>query len=32
MAIGDSFTFKGGIAQYRLGKVVSVWRINAISI
>jgi hypothetical protein len=30
--ITDSFTFKVGIAQYRLGKVVSAWRMNAISI
>jgi hypothetical protein len=29
--IGDSVTFKAGIAQYRLGKVVSAWRMNAIS-
>jgi hypothetical protein len=26
-----SVTFKAGIAQYRLGKVVSAWRMNAIS-
>jgi hypothetical protein len=30
--ISDSFTFKVGIAQYRLGKVVSAWPVNAISI
>jgi hypothetical protein len=30
--ISDSFTFKVGIAQYRSGKVVSAWRMNAISI
>jgi hypothetical protein len=24
-------SFKAGIAQYRLGKVVSAWRMNAIS-
>jgi hypothetical protein len=29
--ISDSITFKAGIAQYRLGKVVSAWRMNAIS-
>jgi hypothetical protein len=29
--ISDSVTFKAGIAQYRLGKVVSAWRLNAIS-
>jgi hypothetical protein len=29
--INDSVTFKAGIAQYRLGKVVSAWRMNAIS-
>jgi hypothetical protein len=29
--IGDSVTFKAGIAQYRLGKVVSAWCMNAIS-
>jgi hypothetical protein len=29
--INDSATFKAGIAQYRLGKVVSAWRMNAIS-
>jgi hypothetical protein len=29
--ISDSVTFKAGIAQYRLGKVVSAWRMNAIS-
>jgi hypothetical protein len=29
--ISDSVTLKVGIAQYRLGKVVSAWRINAIS-
>jgi hypothetical protein len=29
--IGDSFTFMAGIAQYRLGKVVSAWCMNAIS-
>jgi hypothetical protein len=29
--ISDSVTFKAGIAQYRLGKVVSTWRMNAIS-
>jgi hypothetical protein len=29
--ISDSFTFMAGIAQYRLGKVVSAWRMNAIS-
>jgi hypothetical protein len=29
--ISDSVTFKAGIAQCRLGKVVSVWRMNAIS-
>jgi hypothetical protein len=30
--ISDSFTFMAGIAQYRFGKVVSAWRMNAISI
>jgi hypothetical protein len=29
--ISDTVTFKAGIAQYRLGKVVSAWRMNAIS-
>jgi hypothetical protein len=29
--ISDSITFKAGIVQYRLGKVVSAWRMNAIS-
>jgi hypothetical protein len=29
--ISDSATFKAGIAQYRLGKIVSAWRMNAIS-
>jgi hypothetical protein len=29
--IGDRITFKAGIAQYRFGKVVSAWRMNAIS-
>jgi hypothetical protein len=29
--ISDGVTFKAGIAQYRLGKVVSAWRMNAIS-
>jgi hypothetical protein len=29
--ISDSVTFKDGIVQYRLGKVVSAWRMNAIS-
>jgi hypothetical protein len=29
--IGDSITFKAGIAPYRLGKVVSAWRMNDIS-
>jgi hypothetical protein len=29
--ISDSVTFKAGIAQYRLWKVVSAWRMNAIS-
>jgi hypothetical protein len=29
--ISDSVTFKACIAQYRLGKVVSAWRMNAIS-
>jgi hypothetical protein len=29
--ISDSVSFKAGIAQYRLGKVVSAWRMNAIS-
>jgi hypothetical protein len=28
--ISDSVTFKAGIAQYRLGKVVSAWRITSI--
>jgi hypothetical protein len=27
--ISDSFTFMAGIAQYRLRKVVSAWRMNA---
>jgi hypothetical protein len=27
--ISVSVTFKAGIAQYRLGKVVSTWRMNA---
>jgi hypothetical protein len=29
--ISDIVTFKAGIAQYRLGKVVSAWRMDAIS-
>jgi hypothetical protein len=29
--IGDSVTFKAGIAQYRLGKVVSAWRMNTVN-
>jgi hypothetical protein len=29
--ISDSVTFKAGIEQYHLGKVVSAWRMNAIS-
>jgi hypothetical protein len=29
--ISDSFTFMAGIAQYRLGKIMSAWRMNAIS-
>jgi hypothetical protein len=29
--ISDSVAFKAGIAQYRLGKVISAWRMNAIS-
>jgi hypothetical protein len=28
--ISDSGTFKAGIAQYCLGKVVSAWRMNAL--
>jgi hypothetical protein len=29
--ISDSVTFKADIAQYRFGKVVYAWRMNAIS-
>jgi hypothetical protein len=29
--ISDGVAFKAGIAQYRLWKVVSAWRMNAIS-
>jgi hypothetical protein len=28
--ISDSVTFKAGIAQYRLGKLVCAWRMNAL--